>query len=61
MNIDELIASLPADALPGITPQPAKGPEQSEAPGTDGSAIVWLTAGPAQDAILWPTRVFPGL
>ena len=61
MNIDELIASLATDTHSRIPPQSADFLESSAALQTDEPAFAWLIAGPAQDAILWPTRVFPGL
>ena len=61
MNIDELIARLATDAQSRIPPQPAEFLEPFAALQTDEPAFAWLIAGPAQDAILWPTRVFPGL
>ena len=61
MNIDELIASLATDAHSRIPPQPDEYPERPGDSQMDEPALAWLAAGPAQDAILWPTRVFPGL
>jgi hypothetical protein len=61
MNMVELIASLAADTLSSVAPQPDKHLEHSGTPETEELAFPWLAAGPAKDAILWPTRVFPGL
>jgi hypothetical protein len=58
MKVRELIASLGRVARRNSPPETDGGGEQN----TDNDPeIVWLTAGPAQDAVLWPTRVFPAL
>jgi hypothetical protein len=57
MNIVELIASLPTD----MPPQPDEYPERSGGSQIDEPELAWLAASPAQDAIIWPTRIFPGL
>jgi len=61
MNIVELIASLATDTYSSVPPQPEEYPEQPGGSQMDEPTLAWLAAGPAQDAIIWPTRVFPGL
>jgi hypothetical protein len=61
MNIVELIASLATDTHSSVPPQPDEYRERSGGSQIEEPALAWLAAGPAQDAIIWPTRVFPGL
>ena len=58
MKVRELAASLARGVRRDSTPKTDSGAEENTDSDPD---IVWLMGGPAQDAIVWPTRVFPGI
>ena len=57
MKVRDLIASLVRAARRDSSPKTDRGMEQDT---NCDPEIIWLTCGPAQDALPWPTRVFPG-